>query len=64
MHDTMRKPRTVPSNRYVERPAKLNNYLKCLPGLNKSNNMDEAELNNILLHATPNGWSNQSYLQG
>ena len=26
--------------------------------------MDESELNKIMLHTIPNGWANQSYLQG
>ena len=42
----------------------LNNYLSFFPRSRASNNMSPEELNEILLHAVPNGWAEQAYLKG
>ena len=60
----IKKTRAVPFKIFAARLAELNNYLLLFPGSDKSKNIDEAELNNILLHDLPNGWAKQSYLQG
>ena len=40
---------------------------KCLPlftGYREDKKIPPEELNDILLHAVPNGWAKQAYLQG
>ena len=44
--------------------TELNNYLPLFPSFSASKNMPPKELNKILLHAVPNGWAKQVYLQG
>ena len=60
----MRKPRSMTFKCFAERLKEMNNFLPLFPGLDASKKMEMEELNNILLHAVPNGWSKQSYLQG
>ena len=42
----------------------MNNFLPLFPGSDASKKMEMEDLNEILLHAVPNGWAMQSYLQG
>ena len=64
MCHAMRKTHTVSFKKVLARLTKLNNYLPPLPGLEEIKNMDKADLDKIMLHTVPNGWANQSYLQG
>ena len=41
-----------------------NNYLPLFLGSSNAKKMDPEELNEILLHAVPNSWERQAYLQG
>ena len=54
MLPTMWKPLTVTFKRFATRFTDLYNYLLLFLGSTESNNMDEAELKNILLHTVPN----------
>ena len=54
----------VPFNIFDVRLTNINSYLPLLSGSEKINNLNEADLNKILIHAVPNGWAKQSYLQG
>ena len=42
----------------------LNNYLTLFPGSINANKMATEEFNEIILHAVPNIWYNQTYIQG
>ena len=50
--------------RFAAKPSEINNFLPFLPGSDATKNMPDKELNEILIHAVPNGWEKQSYLQG
>ena len=41
----------------------VNNFLPLFPGSDATKNMPTEEINEILLHAVPNGWYKQAYLQ-
>ena len=64
MRHAIQKPHTVPFKIFAARLTELNNYLPSFLGSDRSNNMDTSDINEILLHDDPNGWENQSYLQG
>ena len=49
---------------FAAKPTKLNNDLYRFPGSSSSKKMAPEELNDILLHAVPNAWAKQAYLQG
>ena len=54
----------LPFNIFDVRLTNINSYLHLLSGSEKINNLNEADLNKILIHAVPNGWAKHSYLQG
>ena len=64
MRHAMRKPRYLPFNILSAWLTELNNYLQLFPWWSDVKNMPTEELNEILLHDFPNGWSKQYYLQG
>ena len=64
MRRPMRKPRDLLFKRFTERKIELDNYLPLFPGSRTSKKIPPKELNNILLHTVPNGWTKQAYLQG
>ena len=41
----------------------LNNHLSLYPGSDAAKKMDPEEINKILLHAVPNLWAKQAYIQ-
>ena len=49
---------------FAARLKEINNFLPLFPGSDASKKMEMEELNEILIHAVPNGWAKQSYLQG
>ena len=59
----MRKPCDMPLKRFAAQLTEINNFLHILPSLDAKKNMTNEELKEILLHALPNGWENQSWLQ-
>ena len=63
MHCKMGKHWSLLFKCFASRLTKLNNYLPLLPGLSEVKNIFPEERNEILLHAIPNGWVKQSYLQ-
>ena len=56
----MRKPCDMPLKRFAAQLTEINNFLHILPSLDAKKNMTNEELKEILLHALPNGWENQS----
>ena len=60
----MCKPQSMTFKRFAARLTENNNLLPLLPVLDASKKIETEELKKILLHAVPNGWSKQSYLQG
>ena len=58
------KPRDIHFKCFATRLTELNNYLPLFPGYSAAKKMPPEDLNEILLHASLNGWENQSYLQG
>ena len=64
MRLTIHKPWNPSFNRFSACLTYINNYLPILPGSSEPKKMPPKELNGILLHAVPNGWSNEDYLQG
>ena len=44
--------------------VKLNEYLTIFTGSDMDNKSFESELNEILLHNTPNGWDKKDFIQG
>ena len=44
--------------------VELNEYLDIFPGSKASRKIGKMELNEIILHIMPNGWSRQVYMQG
>ena len=58
----IRKPSDMPLKHFVAQLTKINNFLPLFPGSDASKNIPPEELNEIILHAVPNGWENQSYL--
>ena len=64
MRRAMRKPWDISLKRFTTRLTELKNYLLLFPGSSADKKMPPEELNKILLHAVPNGWENQAYLQG
>ena len=64
MRGAMRKPCNISFKRFTERLTKINNFLPLLPVSDTTKKMPAKELNEIPIHAVPNGWAKQSYLQG
>ena len=64
MRRAMRKPQIMAFKRFAARLTEINNFLPLFPGSDASKKMEMENLNEILLHAVPNGWTKQSYLQG
>ena len=62
MRRVMRKPCADRFKIFFARLTNINNHLDFLPGLDESKDMDEVDINNILHHATHNGWANNYYL--
>ena len=60
---SMKKPCTLLMKRLADCLTDLNNYLPYFPGYSNYRKMEEEELNDILLHAIPNGIEIQAYLQ-
>ena len=60
----MLKPRDIPFKHFAALLRELNSYLPLFPRSSASKKIPPEELNQILLHAVPNGWAKQSYLQG
>ena len=60
----MRKHRDLQFKIFVERLTELNYYLPLLLGLIAAKNIDPKDLNKIIIHAVPNSWAWQSYVQG
>ena len=61
---TMRKPKDIAFKRFAARLTELNNYLLLFPGSSATKKIRPEELKDILLHAIPNVWAKQTYLQG
>ena len=49
--------------RFAARLTEMNNLLLLFPGSEVSKKMTQENLNKIILHAVPNAWEKQSYLQ-
>ena len=64
MRRAMHKPRDLPFKRFTARLTELNNYLPLFPGSSAAKKTPPEDLNGIILHAVPNGWAKQAYLQG
>ena len=60
----MRKPCNMSFNRFVEQLTGMNNFLPLSPVSDLTKKIPSEELNEILIHAVPNRWSKQSYIQG
>ena len=60
----MRKSCGMIFKRFTERLSEINNFNSLFHGLDATKNMPSEELDEILLHAVPNGWSKKAYLQG
>ena len=60
----MRKNRDLLFKRFATRLTELNNYLPFFPGLSAAKVMDSKEPKEIILHAVPNSWVKQTYIQG
>ena len=50
--------------RFAARMTELVNYLPLFPGSDGTKKMEEEELNMILLHVIPKGWTKQAYPKG
>ena len=61
---SMRKPQDIPFRRFAARLRELNNYLPLFPIYSSAKKMLPEYLNKIILHAVPNVWEKQAYLQG
>ena len=57
------KPHSMPTKQFSAQITEISNFPPLFPGSEASKKMPPEELNKIILHAVPNGWSNQSYLQ-
>ena len=64
MRRYLKKPRALPIKRLVALLTELNNYQLLFPESNTSNNMEEGEINEIILHTIPDSWAQTTYLQG
>ena len=64
MRRAMRKPWDLPFKRFAARLTELNNYLPLLPWYSATKKVPPEEINEIILHAVPNVWEKQAYLQG
>ena len=64
MKREMCKPCDMPFKRFAEGLTEINKFIPLLTGSDASKNMPLEDLNEILLHLVPNGWENQSYMQG
>ena len=64
MRRKMRKPRDMSFKRSAERLMEIDNFLPLFPGSDPTKKTPPEELNDKFLHAAPNGWERQSYLQG
>ena len=62
MHRAMSTPQSLLFNSFAARLTEIKKYL-FFPVSIEANNMPPEELNYILLHAVPDGWVKQSYLQ-
>ena len=60
MMRAMRKPCNMYFKRFTARLTEIDNFLPLFPGSDPTKNMPAKELNDILLHAVPNGWAKQS----
>ena len=63
MRHATRKPWDLQLNIFVARLTELNNLLQIFPGSSVAKKMNPEELNEILIHAVPNSWAQQSYIQ-
>ena len=63
MRHAMHKPQIILLNCFAARLTEMNNLLTLYPGSDISKKMSSKDLNEILLHAIPNDWSEQSYRQ-
>ena len=59
----MHKPHNMPFKRFTAGLMEIKKNLPLLPGEYISKKMHPEELNEILPHAVPNGWSKKYYLQ-
>ena len=50
--------------RFEAQLMEINNFLPLFPGYDPTKKIPSKELNEILLHAVPNGWGKHSYLRG
>ena len=50
--------------RFSVQRTEINHYLSLLPGSRDAKKITPEEINEILIHAVPSIWANQSYLQG
>ena len=64
MRHTMHKNPDLPFKNFASRLTELKNYLPLFPGSSANKKIPPEDLNKILLHAFPNGWEKQAYLQG
>ena len=64
MRRAMRKAQDLQFKIFASRLTEVNNCLPLLPGLSVAKKMDPEELNEVLLHAVPNSWAQQSHIQG
>ena len=64
MRRAMRKPCNISFKRLTARLTEINNFLPIFPGSDPTKKTPPEELNDKFLHAAPNGWERQSYLQG
>ena len=64
MRQYMRKPCSLPMKRFGSQLIELVNCLSLFPGLDKSKNIKEEYMNEIILHVITNGRGNQVHIQG
>ena len=60
----MQKPWDLLFDIFDARLTELNNYLPIFPQSSAAKKMDPEELSKIVIHAVPNSWKKQSYIQG
>ena len=64
MRRTLRKPQSMTLKCFAARLTEINKLPPLLTGSDASKKMEMEDLNEIILHAVPNGWAKKSYLQG
>ena len=64
MRREMCKPHDMIFKSFTAELKEIINFLPLFHGSYATNNIPPEEINEILLHAVPNGWSKQDYLQG